>query len=144
MTLIPISAGMQGGLGQRFCSLFSSPIARRLIFFFFFEQIGSGSLTYEFGDHGGIIVTAPYDQKTSSVQYSWDQGLTWTSCSLPNQIAITNIVVEPKGASQNFIIYGTNPVDDTGLIYFLNLTSLHQRDCELLLSLRYLVLLYWF
>eukprot|EP01102_Stenamoeba_stenopodia_P001552 TRINITY_DN1135_c0_g1_i5.p1 TRINITY_DN1135_c0_g1~~TRINITY_DN1135_c0_g1_i5.p1 ORF type:complete len:845 (-),score=131.32 TRINITY_DN1135_c0_g1_i5:147-2681(-) len=93
------------------------------------RKIGDGSLTYEFGDHGGIIVTAPYDQKTTTIRYSWDQGITWVTCNLPNQIAVTNIVVEPMGASQNFLIYGTNPVDSSGLVFFLNLTSLHQRDC---------------
>lgn len=38
-----------------------------------------GSYIYEIGDHGSIIVIAKKNEPTTEVEFSWDEGLTWTS-----------------------------------------------------------------
>jgi hypothetical protein len=40
-------------------------------------EIRKGSHMYEIGDRGGIIVMGRDDKATTSIIYSWDEGLTW-------------------------------------------------------------------
>ena len=52
---------------------------------------------YEIGDHGGLIVIARDDTLTTSIDYSWDQGKTWTTAQISQKpIEIENIVTEPS------------------------------------------------
>lgn len=63
---------------------------------------------YEVGDWGGIIImtshmtTAPADE----VYFSLDSGGCWYTVQLEEAINVQNIRVEPKGASDTFIIHG--------------------------------------
>ena len=41
----------------------------------------TGSHVYEIGDHGGLLVMATDEQPTSSLLYSYDEGLHWHSYS---------------------------------------------------------------
>ncbi len=42
-------------------------------------EVAKGSHIYEFGDHGAIVVMANDEKETSSVSYSWNEGLSWHS-----------------------------------------------------------------
>jgi hypothetical protein len=40
-------------------------------------EIKKGSHMFEIGDHGGLIVIGEDQNTSSSVHFSWDEGLTW-------------------------------------------------------------------
>lgn len=51
---------------------------------------------YEIGDRGGIIVMGRDDKATTTIIYSWDEGLTWEEIVVSERpFMIQNIVTEP-------------------------------------------------
>ena len=40
-------------------------------------EVAKGSHIYEIGDHGGIIVLANDQMATTTLYYSWNEGLHW-------------------------------------------------------------------
>jgi len=74
---------------------------------FTWAEVRKGSHIYEIGDHGGLIVIADDQNPTDSVLYSWDEGLQWQEQKIStDKLMVKNIIIEPKGASQNFVVYG--------------------------------------
>jgi len=70
-------------------------------------EVMKGSHIYEIGDHGGLIVMASDQEATSTIYYSWDEGLSWEEFTFSEEaIEVTNIIIEPSNTSQKFIIYG--------------------------------------
>ena len=41
------------------------------------NEVAKGNHIYEIGDQGGLIVIAPYMNKTNYIRYSWDEGKSW-------------------------------------------------------------------
>jgi hypothetical protein len=71
------------------------------------RSVKPGSYIYEIGDHGSIIVIAKKNEPTTEVEFSWDEGLTWTALSISEvPIYVANIIIEPNNISQQFILYG--------------------------------------
>ena len=125
------------------------------------HEVAKGSHIYEFGDHGAIIVMANDMHETSSISYSWNEGATWhsfqfsrewmilvertaffrfapTACYVAEtKILVDNIIIEPKGASEHFILYGTrvdtnegpNQGSRIGVVIALDFSQLHQKQC---------------
>lgn len=92
-------------------------------------EVARGSHIYEFGDHGGLIVMAYDEGETDSVQYSWDQGETWTPLKISDvPLQIENIIIEPEATSLQFVVYGWQ--EDSGVLIFLDFAELHQRVCQ--------------
>ena len=93
------------------------------------EQIKRGSYIYEYGDHGALMVLADNRQATNRVLYSWNEGLNWTEYTFwDHDIEVENIITEPSGNSQVFIIYGRR--GEKGVLMQINFETLHGRRCE--------------
>jgi hypothetical protein len=61
------------------------------------RSVKPGSWVYEIGDHGAIIVVAKKDEATDSLEFSSDEGLTWETVKLSNElIFVQNIIIEPN------------------------------------------------
>ncbi|MCQ2817742.1 MAG: hypothetical protein MJ252_10800 [archaeon] len=70
-------------------------------------EIKKGTYIYEIGDHGGLIVIAPFEKATDTISYSYDEGITWTDLEISDvKFRITNILIEPSASAQNFLVYG--------------------------------------
>lgn len=71
------------------------------------RSVRPGSYIYEIGDHGAIIVIAKKNEPTTDIEFSWDEGLTWTSLTISDvPFYVENIIIEPNSISQQFILYG--------------------------------------
>ena len=92
------------------------------------EQIAEGSYIYEFGDHGALMIMANNREATNEILYSWNEGLNWTTFQFwEHHIEVENIITEPTGTSQIFIVYGRR--HDKGALMQLNFETMHERRC---------------
>jgi len=65
------------------------------------RSVRPGSYIYEIGDHGSIIVIAKKNEPVTEIEFSWDEGLTWTSLTVSEvPIYVSNIIIEPDNVSQ--------------------------------------------
>lgn len=100
-------------------------------------EVAKGSHIYEFGDHGGIIVMANDEAEVTEVMYSWNEGLTWEALKFATSpVLVDNIMIEPKGAAERFVLYGTRADPSApesglrvGVVFTLDFTQLHMRQC---------------
>lgn len=69
------------------------------------RSVKPGSWIYEIGDHGAIIVVAKRDEATTDVEFSWDEGQSWSTVKVSKQpFFVHNIVTEPNSLSLQFIV----------------------------------------
>lgn len=92
--------------------------------------LGEGSHTYDFGDHGGLIVIGSTDSETDRIRYSWTSWKTWETAILPGNLSIFNIMTEEDNRGLHFMILGqssSNPQEN--LIISLDFNALNKRPC---------------
>lgn len=70
--------------------------------------IEQGKWIWEYGDRGSIVVIVKHGEATTELQYSLDEGKTWT----PHPFSADEVVVErltsvPSDTSRQFLIWGT-------------------------------------
>lgn len=99
-----------------------------------FNELIKGNMIYEFGDHGGIIVMAPYDELTDHIYYTLDQGLTpLRRYNLPagDLISVDNIITEPSSVSERFMLIGSRVGNSSTepVIISLDFSQIFTRDC---------------
>eukprot|EP00938_MAST-03A_sp_MAST-3A-sp1_P006763 g6763.t1 len=96
-------------------------------------EVAKGSHIYEFGDHGALIVMANDQKATTTLKYSWNEGMSWESFEFTDRpMDVVNIIIEPTATSQNFVVYGArrNPNGEyEGVVISLDFGELHQRAC---------------
>lgn len=96
-------------------------------------EIRKGVYIYEIGDHGGLIVVSKFDQPTTSVMYTYDEGITWETITISEEaIQIKNILIEPTSSSQHFLVYGVKKSkegESVGIVISLDFSSLHMPTC---------------
>lgn len=64
------------------------------------RSVKPGSYIYEIGDHGAILVVARKNEPITEIEFSWDEGLTWTSLKVSDvPIYVENIIIEPNSIS---------------------------------------------
>jgi hypothetical protein len=64
------------------------------------RSVKPGSYIYEIGDHGALIVIAKKNEPTTEIEFSWDEGLTWTALTISEiPIYVENIIIEPNSMS---------------------------------------------
>jgi hypothetical protein len=94
------------------------------------SQVANGSHTYDFADHGALLLSAVNNAPTSLVQWSWNEGTTWTTCrAVDAPFTIQNIVADPGAVGERVLVYGTTG-DGRGQLVHFDFTSLHERPCE--------------
>ncbi len=96
------------------------------------SEVAKGNHIYEFGDHGGLIVMAEIGKTTDRVKYSYDEGKTWEKVQFTFEpITVDNIVTDPTGMSQKFIVYGSRDESgkSMGVIVHIDFAMLHTRTC---------------
>jgi hypothetical protein len=65
------------------------------------RSVKPGAYIYEIGDHGALIVIARKNEPTTELEFSWDEGLTWTSLKFSDTpVYVENIIIEPDNISQ--------------------------------------------
>jgi hypothetical protein len=96
-------------------------------------QVANGSYTYDFADHGALLAAAVNNEDTQLVKWSWNEGLTWTTCSaLQNatqQLIVRNIVADPASIGERMMLHGVDSVTKRGVVVHFDFTSLHERSC---------------
>lgn len=85
-------------------------------------------------DHGSIILSASSAQDTKTIFYSLDEGLSFSSCDFSNGSAvdITNIIAQPTGTSQSFILHGkrqTSTGNIDGYLIHIDFNGIYPRKC---------------
>jgi len=93
------------------------------------SEVRQGTASYEFGDHGSIMVVGSNQFKTDTIKYSWDEGLTWQTTQLGVSMEIENIRTEPKATSQRFVVTGRTSVGK-GHVAHLDFSTMHERHCQ--------------
>lgn len=65
------------------------------------RSVRPGKYIYEIGDHGALIVIAKKNTPTNSIEFSWDEGITWETLVISEKnLLIENIIIEPNSVSQ--------------------------------------------
>jgi len=107
-----------------------------------------GVVSSPFVGAGGIILMANDEGEVSEVVYSWNEGLTWETLKFTDTpVLVDNIMIEPRGAGERFVLYGTRPdatvghtLDESskpvfdaatrvGVVFTLDFGELHARQC---------------
>ena len=91
--------------------------------------LGEGSHTYDFGDHGGLIVIGSTDSETDRIRYSWTSWKTWETVILPGNLSIFNIMTEEDNRGLHFMILGQSSNLQENLIISLDFNALNKRPC---------------
>eukprot|EP01119_Soliformovum_irregulare_P016306 TRINITY_DN469_c1_g2_i1.p1 TRINITY_DN469_c1_g2~~TRINITY_DN469_c1_g2_i1.p1 ORF type:complete len:638 (-),score=120.44 TRINITY_DN469_c1_g2_i1:503-2416(-) len=97
------------------------------------SEIGEGGHVYEFADHGGVIMKALDSTTTSSVQYTWDQGKSWTTCDFGiNPTEFHQILSEQTSTGLNFLLYGATSTQGSmkGIVMAIDLDDDKPRQCD--------------
>jgi len=110
------------------------------------KSVRPGGYIYEIGDHGALIVIADHQKPVNGIEFSWDEGATWTYLKVSEQpFWVQNIIIEPNSLSQQFILYGfydeeakaaddfdieTEIGESKAFLTYLDFSSIHQRACE--------------
>ena len=101
------------------------------------KHVKQGNWIYETGDHGALIVTARKDDPTTDVQFSLDEGHTWNKFKVSEKrILVQSIVIEPRQASQQFILHGLEWRDSgsegktKAFFSFVDFSSLYLATCR--------------
>ncbi|KAF4670147.1 Sorl1p [Perkinsus olseni] len=93
------------------------------------REVHAGSYSYEFGDHGGLIVMADATRRTRNVVFSWTEGADWYDFELDGEpFHVKNIITSDSAASAKFLIYGTRDYDN--VLYHLDFSSILPRTCS--------------
>ena len=96
------------------------------------DEILQGPHIYEFGNKGGLIVAAKMSSlgPANKIQFSKDEGETWTDLPLAREMNVHNIRVDPVGDGLVFLVHGTDSVevsgdgDPDGVVYTIDFASL--------------------
>jgi len=92
-------------------------------------EVHKGASIYEFSNYGALMVVAKHQQRTREVLYTWDEGLTWKTVDLPEELEVTNIRTDPQSTGLRFFVLGRTDRGE-GTIITIDFTSLHQRACQ--------------
>jgi hypothetical protein len=94
--------------------------------------LARGSHTYDFADHGALLLLTRNDQPTDQLAYTWNQGLNWTSCRFTerSQIAVDNVEADPDARSEMLLIVGFDEQTGEGYMAHVDFTALHERACS--------------
>ena len=72
--------------------------------------------------------------KTQSVIYSWDEGKTWQDQRFSEEeVYLKNIIIDPQGSSQHFLIYGLTQNKNgvkKGFLASVDFNKLHEPKCR--------------
>jgi hypothetical protein len=98
------------------------------------KEVKKGAYIFEFGDHGSIIVMAELGIATTNLHFSWNEGKEFEELEISEgkPVEVTNIVIEPKSISQEFIMYGAYKSDPfgAGVVMALDFRDLHEPQCK--------------
>ncbi|KAJ2886058.1 vacuolar protein sorting/targeting protein PEP1, partial [Coemansia asiatica] len=95
--------------------------------------VRKGPMWHEFGDHGGIIVTADRLHPVSEIEYSLDQAKTWQKMKLPDKalgMRVEFLTTTPDSTSRHFLLYGKKDGSHQGTIVGLDFTGAQPRLCK--------------
>lgn len=92
------------------------------------QFITNGSYTYEIGNRGAILLMAHDIELTTDLEFSVDEGATWSTCGMVNtSFDVDDIVSDPKMSSGIFLLHGKR--GSQGVIVFADFADVHDRDC---------------
>jgi hypothetical protein len=94
-----------------------------------------GDWIYEIGDHGALIVIARRNDPTNDILFSLDEGLTFNRFKISEvPIIVENIIIEPKSASQHFLVFGSHMkksgVETKAFFSFVDFSSMNLNQCQ--------------
>ncbi len=111
--------------------------------------VAKGTHIYEVADHGGLILLANDRIATNKLLYTWNEGGNWTGFQFwKHHLEVENVITEPRGAGQEFIVYGSSTTSirtailfsmlclrygrrkDKGVVVHVDFSTLHKRRCE--------------
>ncbi|KAJ3262293.1 vacuolar protein sorting/targeting protein PEP1 [Boothiomyces macroporosus] len=103
------------------------------------REVAKEAHMIEISDHGAIIVLANDEEPINSIKYSVDSGKTFKELSFADKLEggkfkIQNILTEPSGTTQNFVLLGrlhTSEVEDTTIGIHLDFSNIWSRKCEM-------------
>src|SRR5262249_3740607 len=72
--------------------------------------------TYDFADHGAIMMAARNDAPTNVLQYSRNMGQSWTACQFTtlNQLDVADVQADPDSVAELMLIIGYDDASKRG------------------------------
>ncbi|KAK7603208.1 hypothetical protein V9T40_003207 [Parthenolecanium corni] len=97
------------------------------------RHVLSDSYFFNMGDHGSIIVAAPFTKSkdgSTNITYSLDEGETWQTRQISEQpLRIYSLMTEPGENTTIFSLYGSYPGAHKWLIVKIDFTNVFARNC---------------
>jgi len=87
-----------------------------------------GPYIFEFGQNAGVLVLAPENQLTASIYYSFDEGLTISTYTLPQSVYVTRIATPSSEGSSVFVLFTLNS-QGSGVVFGLDFSTFKLRAC---------------
>ncbi|XP_078593117.1 sortilin-related receptor-like isoform X1 [Branchiostoma floridae x Branchiostoma japonicum] len=95
------------------------------------EMVLRGKYFFAFGDHGGLVAAVKQFEETNTIEYSWNEGETWTTYAFSDsKIRVYGVMTEPGETTGVFSIFGSNPQRHSWLVVQVNLTSILGLPCN--------------
>lgn len=110
-------------------------------------QIRDGPTTYEFADHGGLMLFADAGKPTTDImcvlpiyhtvlirgyRYSWNGGNTFSECAITDKAFNMYNIITGNASSTEFWVYGERTVRNVtrGVVVLVDFSQFHERTCE--------------
>ena len=95
------------------------------------QEAAQGSHAFDMGDHGALMVMVPFKASTTSLLYSWNEGLQWKKFEFTDKpMSVMNVFTHEAGYSQVFFVYGVQSGKKNGVIAQLDFETFHKRACK--------------
>lgn len=95
------------------------------------HQVLLGKYFFTFADHGGVIAAVKEYGSTNEVEYSVDEGQTWTKevFNSPDKIMVYGLMTEPGETSSTFTVFGSELGEHSWLIVQIDTRNALGSDC---------------
>jgi photosystem II stability/assembly factor-like uncharacterized protein len=94
------------------------------------KMVRKGTYMWEYGDQGSIIVLVERNSPTTEVQYTTDEGETWTRKKFSDEpMLVERITTLPSDNSRNFLLWGM--INAQLATVNLDFTGLTDKQCNL-------------
>ncbi|XP_019620636.1 PREDICTED: sortilin-related receptor-like isoform X1 [Branchiostoma belcheri] len=95
------------------------------------EMVLRGKYFFAFGDHGGLVAAVKQFEETNTIEYSWNEGESWTTYAFSDtKIRVYGVMTEPGETTGVFSVFGSNPQRHSWLVVQVNLTSILGPPCN--------------
>ncbi|KAG0173404.1 vacuolar protein sorting/targeting protein PEP1 [Apophysomyces sp. BC1034] len=97
-------------------------------------EVLKGAHLWEFADQGALLMMVDDEEPTNVVKYTTNEGLSWGTYEFAKKnekIKVDDIITQPDGTSQKYVIFGTERQSGKTVAYHIDFSAIHPTQCKL-------------